>query len=185
MLKKRSLYFIYSNVATVLFLSSFSMTVSAKENYRYVPDPTKTYTYIHYEGISTMEFSHVENGVSVWKGVYSYSGDSYFSQHFLEDQKGLLMGYNDGRLYREIAYPIQIGTTWSTGEGDFRSTITSLSKTVKTRAGTFHNVLEIKRSDRTYFYGGHRDRSLVHFFIYEQRDRFLVHPFIGNYIKIP
>jgi hypothetical protein len=122
----------------------------------YMPNPTKILTYAYYEGISTQEFSHVEDGLYIWKGIYSYGGDDPFTKYYREDEHGLVSGNFDyGYSFTHLVYPVKVGTTWSyvNYEGEkIICKITSLTKTVKTKAGTFKNVVEVKESDGRYRY---------------------------------
>jgi hypothetical protein len=142
----------------VLLFSAFPFTqkASASGYDSYMPSPTKIFTYIFYEGSSTEEFSHVQNGMYIWKGIYSYAEDESFTEYYKEDETGLVFGiFEYDYSFVHLVYPIKVGTTWyyTNDEGEtITCTITSVTKTVKTRAGTFKNVVEVKESDGRYRY---------------------------------
>lgn len=58
--------------------------------------------------------------------------------------------------YKTLAYPLHVGKSWETsngGEQAISHTIQSINRTVKTKAGTFKNVVEVTDSDGwTYYY---------------------------------
>jgi hypothetical protein len=157
MKKSKLFYFVLLLTAVSIFtMMPFAEIASARVHHSYMPDPTKIFTYLYYEGSSTLEFSHVEDGVYVWNGIYSYGDDEPFARYYKEDETGLMsVDPDNGDSFMDLAYPVKVGTTWSYTdyeEKEITRTITSVTKTIKTRAGTFKNVVEVKESDGTYLY---------------------------------
>lgn len=65
-----------------------------------------------------------------------------------ETKDGLYEGNSQSGLSRMLAYPIKVGQTWKPYSFNkyITFTITSTNKTIKTPAGTFKNVVEVKSS---------------------------------------
>lgn len=115
----------------------------------YLMDKSKIYTYKYDGQISKHTYMGVYQG---YKGSSKWSWDEWRingtdSYIVTEDIKGLYPGYINSEYYVAIQYPIEIGSSWDIGyEGDGTAKVTSVSKTVKTPAGTFTNCIEV-RSD--------------------------------------
>ncbi|WP_239587057.1 SH3 domain-containing protein [Bacillus ectoiniformans] len=114
----------------------------------YMPNIHKKYTYvIDGEKISN---SYVKKygGWDMWK---TNEGYEYLRK---EDLNGLYLGYPYSEYYTDIHYPIEIGKWWEIGtEGNGKAYVNSVSKTVKTLAGTFKNCVEVidDEGNRTYY----------------------------------
>ena len=65
-----------------------------------------------------------------------------------ETSEGYYIGYPESDYFIILAYPLKVGANWETWDGNdiHLATVTSMSKTVKTSAGTFKNVVEVKES---------------------------------------
>ncbi|KXG09076.1 hypothetical protein AT864_02760 [Anoxybacillus sp. P3H1B] len=132
----------------------FAQNAFAAGDDSYMPDPKKILHYIYYEGKAVKEFSHMQNHKYIWQEVYSYGEKDYVStESYQENQQGLVI--DEGKYSLRLVYPLKIGKQWSyvnfAGK-KITCTITSLNKTVKTKAGTFKNVVEVKESDGRYRY---------------------------------
>lgn len=143
-------------VVLMLWFSAvpFTQKALAASYNSYMPDPTKILRYAYYEGTSIKEFSHVQNQQYMWKEIYSYGETDHTStETYREDQHGLV--YDDGYSVLKLVYPLQVGKTWSYVNGNGKKitcTVVALNKTVKTKAGTFQNVVEVKESDGRHRY---------------------------------
>jgi len=64
-----------------------------------------------------------------------------------EDEKGLYLGYPESYYNVELAYPLSKGLTFIDPISSETYQVSSITKEVTTRAGTFRNVVEVKSSD--------------------------------------
>lgn len=158
-MKKSKLFqfVLLSAVVSFFTIMPFTEKAFASGYDSYMPDTTKVLQYSHSEGSSIQEFSHVKDGKHIWNVVYEYDHYQYYKKYYKEDKTGLIIGNPDYEKFsfKHLVYPVKIGTTWSytNYEGKkITSKITSVTKTIKTRAGTFKNVVEVKDSDGTYRY---------------------------------
>ncbi|EIJ80393.1 5'-Nucleotidase domain protein [Bacillus methanolicus PB1] len=158
-IKKSKLFYFVLLLAAVSFFTvkPFTEKASASGHDSYLPDTTKLLKYAHSEGSSTQEFSHAKDGKYIWKGIYSYGGDQYFTKYYKEDKSGLIIGNLDHEkfFFMNLAYPVKVGTTWSYTDYEGKKItckISSVTKTIKIRAGAFKNVVEVKESNGTYRY---------------------------------
>ncbi|MBV7504117.1 SH3 domain-containing protein [Bacillus sp. sid0103] len=109
----------------------------------YLLDKTKIYTYKGTDG--TFQLIPTGKKYDSWD-IWHYSTPTE-TQKFIvgENSKGLYTGYIDSEYYIDIKYPAKVGQKWDIGyEGEGQARITSLTKTVKTKAGTFKNCIEVK-----------------------------------------
>jgi hypothetical protein len=155
--RSKLFYFVLLLAAvSTLAMMPFAETASASVRNSYMPDPTKIFKYRFYEGSSRQEFSHVQDGMYIWNGVYSYDTDQPFTKFYKESKAGLIEGnLTYGYSFMYLAYPLKVGTTWSYKNQQGKNIIckiTSVTKTIKTKAGTFKNVVEVRESDGTYRY---------------------------------
>lgn len=109
----------------------------------YLMDKKKIYTYID---MKTGEKSkHTYTGVYApgskkWD-IWRSEDGSYIVD---EDKNGLYSGWMESEYVVDIKYPVKVGQSWDNGFGEPNYTrITSISKTVKTPAGTFKNCIEV------------------------------------------
>jgi hypothetical protein len=158
-MKKSKLFYyvLLSAVVSIFTIMPFTEKASASGYDSYMPDKTKILKYTHAEGSSIQEFSHVKDGKYIWKVTYSYGGDDQnFTKYYKEDKSGLITGYLQyDYSFMNLAYPVKVGTTWTyTDNAGKKITckITSVTKTIKTSAGTFNHVVEVKDSKGTYSY---------------------------------
>ncbi|MCI2256519.1 SH3 domain-containing protein [Domibacillus sp. PGB-M46] len=115
--------------------------------YSYLQDKTKVYTY-EYEK-KTFNTYYI--------GKY-YRWDKWFypddEPHFLyEDSTGLYDTTPSADNSTAIAYPLKVGAKWKDWNHLPMSRIKAINGTLTTRAGTFKNVVTVKRDDGyiTYF----------------------------------
>ncbi len=112
--------------------------------YSYLMDKTKIYTYK----------SEGEYYTSSYKGKY-YGWDKWVDEAgtylIKEDSKGLYFGWPESEYFRNLAYPIKVGKTWT--DWEIKKKITAVNGTLTTPAGTFKNVVTVKSSDgyTTYY----------------------------------
>ena len=113
----------------------------------YLVDKSKVYTYMDME--TREKFKNVYAGTyssggwnwDIWK-----SGDDRFIVR--EDRNGLYAGWMESEYFVNIKYPVKVGQSWDNGFGEpYYLRITSISKTVKTPAGTFKNCIEVTDQD--------------------------------------
>lgn len=110
----------------------------------YLLDKTKIYTYKTATGTYRMIPSGKKyNGWDQWTYLPSRGDKQLFIVR--ENSKGLFTGFIDSEYYTDIKYPIKIGQAWNVGfDGEGKARITSITKIVKTPAGTFKNCIEVK-----------------------------------------
>ncbi|WP_051591199.1 SH3 domain-containing protein [Bacillus sp. UNC438CL73TsuS30] len=127
---------------------------TAAKRASYLIDKTKIYTYTRKDGT----YQLIPTGKKynqIWDKWY-YSSKESGKQLFIvsENSKGLYTGYIDSEYYIDIKYPAKVGQSWDVGyEGEGKARITSITKTVKTPAGTFKNCIIVKEDSGyiTYF----------------------------------
>ncbi|USK58574.1 SH3 domain-containing protein [Peribacillus asahii] len=127
---------------------AYVMTKYLKFADSYLRDKSKVYTYRSSDGEKYQELYTGESydGWDEWvsnEGIYIMR----------EDTKGLYEGVFDGGYSVQIEYPIKVGKSWAASDNEDTARILSVNKTIKTPAGTFKNVVEVryKYSDG-YFY---------------------------------
>ncbi|WP_157827658.1 SH3 domain-containing protein [Niallia nealsonii] len=111
----------------------------------YLRNKNKIYVYDDANrGTFTEKYVTTKDDWSIWN-TYLYNGkDVLWQKKEKEDSKGLYSKY-DKDVKTLLQYPIKLGKSWSyKSDGDtYTIKITSLNKTIKTKAGTFKNVLEL------------------------------------------
>ncbi|USK69184.1 SH3 domain-containing protein [Peribacillus asahii] len=108
----------------------------------YVMDKTKVYTYMEHG--NKYKDVYTGKGYQGWDEWITNESDIYIVR---EDKNGLYLGVPEGGYNTEIKYPIKVGKSWR-NDGGSTVRISSVSKTIKTPAGTFKNCIEV-----TYDYG--------------------------------
>ncbi|WP_438315545.1 S-layer homology domain-containing protein [Sporosarcina sp. FA9] len=123
----------------------------------YLMDKTKTYVFeadvIGFAWTETMTYAGTKYtgspGWDLWKSVDMEGDVSYTIA--TENSNGLFYkgcenGTTcDGDSITELKYPLSVGQTWETTMFTIGTyTIVSTNRTVTTKAGTFHNVVEVK-----------------------------------------
>ncbi|WP_309087175.1 SH3 domain-containing protein [Domibacillus sp.] len=108
--------------------------------YSYLRDKTKLYTYESGGQRYTERFIGTEEGWDKWTS----SGQIYV---YREDNRGLYAGWYDSEFLTELVYPLKAGKEWTDIETERKWKITALNGTLKTRAGTFKNVVTAKSQD--------------------------------------
>ncbi|MFC3883604.1 S-layer homology domain-containing protein [Bacillus songklensis] len=123
-------------------------------------NPAKTYVYNSFDAWgstkkATWSYSGTDNGQDIWNAVYE-SEQGQFSQKYsyIENKEGMTVGFYNADSGLHIPYPLTLNKKWSVNrEGmTMNYAATSLTKTITTPAGTFHNVIEIKNDDGYYYY---------------------------------
>ncbi|KKB40930.1 S-layer homology domain-containing protein [Bacillus thermotolerans] len=120
----------------------------------YAMNTNKVYHYSSYGGDVTFRYSgkKYENKWPIWD--ISVNGVQMTSLVNYEDSEGYYYGHPDSDLSQMMKYPVKAGESWNAslfGEEEIR-TISSTTKTVKTPAGTFHNVVEVTSSTGIEYY---------------------------------
>ncbi|MFJ7640257.1 SH3 domain-containing protein [Peribacillus sp. NPDC097225] len=66
-----------------------------------------------------------------------------------ETSEGYYIGWPESEYFIALGYPLKVGAKWESWDGSntYIAKVTSMSKTVKTPAGTFNKVVEVKESD--------------------------------------
>ena len=114
----------------------------------YLKDKTKVYTYMHMETGKKLKYEYA--------GIYNYGNERWdlwksSEDRYIvyEDENGLYSGLIESEHFVDIIYPIKIGESWLTTNKGMSTNhrATSVSKTVKTPAGTFKNCIEMKTDD--------------------------------------
>ncbi|EIJ80394.1 hypothetical protein PB1_08542 [Bacillus methanolicus PB1] len=114
-------------------------------------NPKKTYVYNNfYENVKeTWHYTGTDSDKwDLWTVSRDNGEKDYYA--YREDKTGMAFGVQNSEIILEIPLPLTLNKKWEyfVYEGDpvEELTVTSLSKTVKTPAGTFTNVIEIKSS---------------------------------------
>ncbi|AZV43684.1 alpha-amylase [Peribacillus asahii] len=138
-MKKLMKIFITSVIALSFCTFNSSVTEAAKKA-SYLQNTKKVYVFNDFiDGVKrtyNLKYTKKSNGNYFWQDKLSYKEISYAFKE-KETTKGL---YHDG--YLALAYPIKKGKTWKTWSGTVCKT-TSTNKTIKVKAGTFKNVIEV------------------------------------------
>ncbi len=128
-------------------------------------NPDKTYVYNLYDhgaGYETVSWYYEWTNDYGWDNWTAYYEDDYdiepvyYSQR--EDKGGMYIGWQDSEISMGIPYPLTLNKMFNseryTYEGDKIDyyVVTNMTKTIKTPAGTFQNVIEIKDYDGYYMY---------------------------------
>ncbi|MED4399758.1 hypothetical protein [Metabacillus fastidiosus] len=94
----------------------------------------------------TLEFWKKEDGYNHWSTTTTdIYGDGFgFGEH--ETKDGLYV--NDEKI---LAYPVKKGKTWKSS-GNFTYEIRAVNWTLKTPAGTFKNVVEVRQTVKNFGY---------------------------------
>ncbi|MFJ8246200.1 SH3 domain-containing protein [Peribacillus asahii] len=124
----------------------------------YLRDKSKIYTYRSTSGQKNKaKLSSEKTYKKIYTGEGHDGGYEWVSNHGIdiieEDSSGLYQGGSDGFYFAQIAYPVIVGKSWIASENKEIATILSVNKTIKTSAGTFKNVVEVKYEyDNGYYY---------------------------------
>ncbi|AIE61473.1 hypothetical protein [Bacillus methanolicus] len=120
-------------------------------------NPKKTYVYYDYTDHvkDTWNYTGTDNNRwDLWTVSRENGEKEYYA--YKEDQKNMAFGPQNSEIILKIPFPLTVNKKWEyfVYEGDpvEKFTVTSLSKDVKTHAGTFKNVIEIKSSFGYVFY---------------------------------
>ncbi|RFU65491.1 hypothetical protein [Peribacillus glennii] len=115
-------------------LPLFSGTVKAKQT-SYLMNTKYIYNYQYGNGIKFyLEFWKKEDGYYKWS-------NRDFGTAYKETKTGL---YQEGT--KILAYPIKSGKRWSEPSSNSTYTIKSTNRTIKTSAGTFTKVVEVRET---------------------------------------
>jgi uncharacterized protein YraI len=114
----------------------------------YNRDTSKVYVY-KIEGKNYTYSSTGKKYNKVWTIWNVKSAGENWTEIDQETSKGYYMGWPESEYYTALVYPLKTGAKWEAWEEGFKytSNVTSMRKTVKTPAGTFKNVVEVKKSD--------------------------------------
>ncbi|WP_075981336.1 SH3 domain-containing protein [Bacillus massilinigeriensis] len=114
-------------------------------------DKTKVYTYEDSEGATlSLKYSHAKSGWNVWK-----TRDGKVVVLTERETKAALEEKEGNQALERLSYPLYVGKKVTYKNETTR--ITSLTKTVKTTAGTFKNCIELqqlKSGDTSYYAPG-------------------------------
>ncbi|MFJ8268687.1 hypothetical protein [Peribacillus asahii] len=140
-------------LAFVLALSvtlHLSNSIAEAKKTSYLMNTKKAYTYAYGNptdnvGKYTVEFWRKDNGYNQWSTTTTdMYGDGYgFGEK--ETKNGL---YVNGQ--KVLPYPIKKGKKWKDGNSTY--IIRSVNRTVKTPAGTFKNVVEVRQTVKDFGY---------------------------------
>ncbi|KAB7706635.1 hypothetical protein F9802_10590 [Bacillus aerolatus] len=106
------------------------------------------YTYYDAENdLENWEYSGASYGWEVWK-VNGANGYAY-----TENKNWMRLGVaNSDFIFLNIKLPLKTGSYWRDDIYGIHHRVLSVNKTVKTPAGTFKHVIEIKDSENFYYY---------------------------------
>lgn len=131
------------------YISTKHLTLSKKISF--LMDKTKVYTYENANGATvSLKYSHQKDGWNVWKTRLGTSGDV-----IERETKYALEGKDGSQVFEQLNYPLYVGKKVT-----YRNEVTkisSLTKTVKTIAGTYKNCIELQQlesGDTSYFARG-------------------------------
>lgn len=114
-------------------------------------NPKKTYVYYNYDDQAKDTWRYTGTDSDRWDlwTVSRENGEKDYVAYY-EDKSRMAFGVQESEIILEIPLPLTLNKKWEffVYEGDpvEKFTVTSLSKTIKTPAGTFTNVIEIKSS---------------------------------------
>ncbi|MGG3801994.1 hypothetical protein [Metabacillus fastidiosus] len=137
-----------------VFTSFSTSTTEAASYTSYKLNSKKVYTY-HYSGPEGTDETYTAKYVKKYKkGDLWLIGETY--EVWEEDKNGLRIGtkdsdYDDVLWYDYIPYPVKKGNKWKDADG-VTIKITSTSKTIKTKAGTFKNCIAVDGGGYATFY---------------------------------
>ncbi|WP_191991788.1 S-layer homology domain-containing protein [Bacillus aerolatus] len=125
----------------------------------YAMDQSKVYHY-HADEVGTIVYKfsgEQSNGWNVWE---VYEGGKKVDARMVEreDSNGYYFSYMESEGVIEevmlLKYPVKVGQSWPIGPSGSgkKHTITSMTKTITTPAGTFRNVVEVTDKDGTFVY---------------------------------
>lgn len=109
-------------------------TKMAKE-LSYIKNQDKDYIIEEYSNKKGKQIKYIQRFVGESKGYNTWFGTETLLEK--ENKNGLF--YGDVKV---LAYPVEVGKTWTFDSYTF--SIESVDKTIKTPAGTFKNVVEVK-----------------------------------------
>jgi len=145
-------------IAFALILSVFTsfstLTTEAASYSSYKLNPEKVYTYTNYDP-EGFKLTYTAKYLKKYK-----KGDLWLIYHdyelWKEDKSGLRVGNkntdSDAVLwYTYLPYPIKKGKKWKDVDG-VTNKITSTSRTIKTKAGTFKNCIAVDADGYATFY---------------------------------
>ncbi|MDZ5471896.1 SH3 domain-containing protein [Bacillus sp. 31A1R] len=126
----------------------YTKHLKATKKISFLMDKTKIYTYEDYKGATvSLKYSQKKDGWNVWK---TRDGKKVVLSE--RETKNALEEKEGSRVLEQLSYPLYVGkkVTYS----NETTKITSLTKTVKTPAGTFKNCIEMQqlRSGRTSYF---------------------------------
>lgn len=132
-------------VLSFLLIAAFtipfiSLSVDASKKTSYLMDKKKLYTYSQYSDATTIKFKQkTEFGYDEW---VTKDDIPYFA--YKETKKGLYDSFTN----KVISYPIKKGKVWYDKYNEnYKYKIIDSKRTVKTKAGTFKNVIVVKGND--------------------------------------
>jgi hypothetical protein len=105
----------------------------------YLKDTEKLYVVKEYSVDKNRLIEYEQNYIGDSKGYNTWYGADTFLEK--ENQNGLFYGED-----KVLAYPVEKGKEWNVES--FTFTIESVNKTVKTPAGTFNNVVEVRTTEK-------------------------------------
>lgn len=145
--------------ATIIYKDQ-QIKVYAHNDARYLRKINNNYTYIGRLGYTiTDTFVTKENGFNKWKRsaqILAVGDPGYIFLFEKEDTNGIHEASEDlSYIYSELKYPLVEGKVWLDSESENKYEVKSINKSIKTKAGTFNNVVEIVK----YNYYDSRDKS--------------------------
>lgn len=123
--------------------------------------PNRNKIYVYYDNNAGVSFVHkyfgTKNGWDIWNVSIETANDKLEleQEKFKEDRKGMYINLGN-KTTTQLRYPLALGKTWSGTLGNeiYTTKVTSLNKTVKTKAGTFTNVVELTTTNKGKTYVG-------------------------------
>ncbi|WP_050614472.1 SH3 domain-containing protein [Bacillus testis] len=127
--------------------SAYLSFAAASSPATFKKNPAKIYQYKSMDGVHTYKSDGKKYNKTwiIWNGQGPKYRQTVVEQ---ETKDGLLNGWPNSSYETTLKYPLKVGTTWvESYENGTTAQILSLTKSVKTPAGTFLNVVEVKNSE--------------------------------------
>ncbi len=120
----------------------------------YNMNPNRTYVYRDSAAKQTTAYYYLgkDGAWDTWQ--YYIDGGEVYTFHLAENSAGLFSFWpGDEYSFTLLPYPMKTGKKWNNPEEyGITRTITSVTKTIKTPAGTFRKVIAVKSGAYTFYY---------------------------------
>jgi len=123
--------------------------LTSTDQVSYLKDISKSYKYKILQSEYLYTFKKGENGSNYWYETRLRDGEinEYIEK---ETEDGLTVSFADVSITTTIPYPLYLNKSWK--DRGYTLKVTSLNKTVTTKAGTFKDCVEVLSNDGVYIY---------------------------------